>query len=96
MARSFAFPVGITERHEVAVAITGIRNRVTIHVDGILIVDSGGNLGILMPNVFDIEVGVQERHMVSVRFIAQQIIDGGASYIDVFVDGRFAFRQEWP
>ena len=49
----------------------------------------------VMPNVFDIEVGAQERHMVSVRFIAQALADGGESYIDVFIDGRFAFRHDW-
>jgi hypothetical protein len=95
VARSFTFSVGVNETHNVDVAVGGLRNRVTIHVDGALIVDSGGNLGIVMPNVFDIEVGVQERHMVSVRFIAQQLVDGGLSYIDVFIDGRFAFRHDW-
>jgi hypothetical protein len=30
-----------------------------------------------------------------VRFIAQQLVDGGAKYIDVFIDGRYAFRQNW-
>lgn len=95
MPAAFTFSVGAHERHEVAVRVAGIRNRVTISVDGVIAVDSGGNLGIVMPNVFDLEVGVHERHMVSVRLIAQQIIDGGATYIDVFVDGRFAFRQDW-
>lgn len=95
MATEFSFAVGTAEPHQVAVKIAGIRNRVTIKVDDVLIIDSGGNLGIVMPNVFDLEVGVHERHMVSVRCIAQQIVDGGAHYIDVFVDGRFAFRQNW-
>lgn len=95
MAREFTFGVGAQEQHQVAVRIAGLRNRVTIKVDDILIIDSGGNLGIVMPNVFDLEVGVHERHMVSVRCIAQQLIDGGAHYIDVFIDGRFAFRQDW-
>lgn len=95
MATAFTFSVGAHERHDVAVNVTGIRNRVTIGVDGVVAIDSGGNLGILMPNVFDLEVGVHEKHMVSVRFIAQQLVDGGATYIDVFVDGRFAFRQDW-
>jgi hypothetical protein len=95
MAYSFAFGVGSQERHEVAVRIAGIRNRVTVSVDGVVAVDSGGNLGNIMPNVFDLEVGIHERHMVSVRLIAQQMIDGGAKYIDVFVDGRFAFRHDW-
>lgn len=95
MSTSFTFGVGVQEKHQVAVEISGIRNRVTIHVDGVLVVDSGGNLGIVMPNVFDLEVGVQEKRMVSVRCIAQQLVDGGAHYIDVFVDGRFAFRQDW-
>lgn len=92
---AFTFSVGVQERHEVAVRIAGVRNRVTISVDDAIVVDSGGNLGIVMPNVFDIEVGSTETHMVSVRCIAQQIVDGGATYIDVFVDGRFAFRQPW-
>lgn len=95
MAAEFTFGVGAQEQHQVRVKIAGIRNRVTIEVDGVLIIDSGGNLGIVMPNVFDLEVGVHERHMVSVRCIAQQIIDGGAHYIDVFIDGRFAFRENW-
>lgn len=95
MATSFRFSVGASERHEVTVRVAGIRNRVTISVDGVIAVDSGGNLGILMPNVFDLEVGTHEKHMVSVRFIAQQVIDGGATYIDVFIDGRFGFRQNW-
>lgn len=95
MAVSFAFGVGVQERHEVVVRVAGLRNRVTLSVDGVVAVDSGGNLGSVMPNVFDIEVGVQETHMVSVRLIAQQLIDGGAKYIDVFVDGRFALRNEW-
>ncbi|MBO1902253.1 hypothetical protein J4H92_09875 [Leucobacter weissii] len=95
MSRAFTFSVGAQERHDVTVRVAGIRNRVTIHVDDVLAVDSGGNLGIVMPNVFDLEVGVHETHMVSVRFIAQQIIDGGATYIDVFVDGRFGFRHDW-
>ena len=95
MATSFTFSVGAHERHEITVRVAGIRNRVTIIVDGVIAVDSGGNLGNVMPNVFDFEVGAHERHMVSVRFIAQQRIDGGASYIDVFIDGRFGFRQNW-
>lgn len=95
MATAFTFSVGAHERHEITVRVAGIRNRVTISVDGVVAVDSGGNMGIVMPNVFDLEVGVQEKHMVSVRLIAQQIVDGGARYIDVFVDGRFAFRQDW-
>ncbi len=95
MAVSFVFSVGVQERHEVGVRVAGLRNRVTITVDGVVAIDSGGNLGIVMPNVFDLEVGLQERHMVSVRLIAQQIIDGGMTYIDVFVDGRFAFRSDW-
>lgn len=95
MSTSFVFSVGTHERHEVTVGVAGIRNRVTISVDGFIAADSGGNLGHVMPNVFDIEVGHAEKHMVSVRFIAQQRIDGGATYIDVFVDGRFAFRQPW-
>lgn len=94
-SRSFTFAVGAWEPHEVSVMVAGLRNRVTIHVDGVLALDSGGNLGIVMPNVFDVEVGVNEKHMVSVRFIAQQRIDGGANYIDVFIDGRYAFRQPW-
>lgn len=95
MAVSFTFGVGVQEHHNVAVRIAGLRNRVTVSVDDVVAVDSGGNLGNIMPNVFDVEVGVREKHMVSVRVIAQQIIDGGAKYIDVFVDGRFAFRNEW-
>lgn len=95
MSRTFTFGVGAHEPHEVTVNVAGIRNRVTISVDGAVAVDSGGNLGIVMPNVFDLEVGVHERHVVSVRLIAQQLIDGGASYFDVFVDGRFAFRRPW-
>ena len=95
MATAFTFTVGAQERHEVTVRVAGLRNRVTITVDGALALDSGGNLGLVMPNVFDLEVGVHERHMVSVRCIQQQWIDGGAKYIDVFVDGRFAFRQDW-
>lgn len=96
MARAhFTFTVGGQERHEVTVHVAGVRNRITISVDDVLIIDSGGNLGIVMPNVFDLEVGSHERHIVSVRFIAQQFIDGGAAYIDVFIDGRFAFRQNW-
>lgn len=95
MSTSFTFSVGAQERHEVAVSVAGIRNRITISLDGAVVVDSGGNLGIVMPNVFDFEVGSEEKHMVSVRFIAQQLVDGGASYIDVFIDGRFAFRQGW-
>lgn len=95
MARSFTFSVGEHERHDVSVKVSGLRNRVVISVDNTAALDSGGNLGVLMPNVFDIEVGVHERHMVSVRLIAQQIVDGGAKYIDVFIDGRFAFRQDW-
>ena len=95
MAVSFTFGVGAQEHHEVTVQVAGVRNRVTISVDGNVAVDSGGNLGNVMPNVFDLEVGVQERHMVSVRLIAQQLIDGGARYIDVFIDGRFAFRHDW-
>lgn len=93
MATLFTFTVGTQEIHSVTVSMAGWRNRVTISVDGMVAIDSGGNLGIVMPNVFDLEVGVQEKHMVSVRFISQQIIDGGASYVDVFVDGRFAFRR---
>lgn len=89
------FSVGVHEPHEVALRIAGIRNRVTITVDGVLAIDSGGNLGIVMPNVFDLEIGWLEKHMVSVRLIAQQVIDGGAKYIDVFIDGRFAFRHDW-
>lgn len=92
---AFSFPVGVQEVHTISVEHSGIRNRVTIGVDGTTVIDNGGALGILMPNVFDVEVGVQERHMVSVRFIRQQPIDGGAKYVDVFIDGRFAFRQEW-
>lgn len=95
MATSFTFTVGSHERYEVTVKVAGLRNRVTISVSGTVVVDSGGNLGIVMPNVFDVEIGVHEKHMVSVRLIAQQIVDGGASYIDVFVDGRYAFRQPW-
>lgn len=95
MSTTFTFSVGARERHAVTVSITGLRNRVTISVDGAVAIDSGGNLGIVMPNVFDLEVGVQEKHMVSVRLIAQQLVDGGASYIDVFIDGRSAFRQNW-
>ncbi|GAA1322038.1 hypothetical protein ACFSWE_01530 [Leucobacter albus] len=95
MAVAFSFSVGTHERHEVTVRVRGVRNRVTIAVDGKPVVDSGGHLGIVMPNVFDFEVGERETHIVSVRLIAQQIIDGGASYIDVFVDGRYAFRQPW-
>ncbi len=95
MSTTFTFSVGAQELHEVTVLVAGIRNRVTITVDGALVVDSGGNLGNVMPNVFDLEVGVHEKHMVSVRFIAQQRIDGGATYIDVFIDGRFGFRQNW-
>lgn len=95
MSTSLAFTVGSHERHEIAVRIAGIRNRVTICVDGFTALDSGGNLGVVMPNVFDLEVGVREKHMVSVRLIAQQVVDGGAKYIDVFIDGRFAFRQDW-
>lgn len=95
MATAFTFTTGVQELHEVTVRVAGIRNRVTISIDGIIAVDSGGNLGNVMPNVFDVEVGVAERHMVSVRFIAQQRIDGGATYIDVFIDGRYAFRQPW-
>lgn len=95
MSTTFTFSVGAHERHAVTVSVTGLRNRVTISVNGVVAIDSGGNLGIIMPNVFDLEVGVQEKHMVSVRLIAQQLVDGGASYIDVFIDGRFAFRQNW-
>ena len=95
MARTVVFSVGVQEPHEVALRIAGIRNRVTITVDGVLAIDSGGNLGIVMPNVFDLEIGWLEKHMVSVRLIAQQVIDGGAKYIDVFIDGRFAFRHDW-
>lgn len=95
MATEFTFGIGVQEQHQVTVKIAGVRNRVTIKVDEVLIIDSGGNLGIVMPNVFDLEVGVHERHMVSVRCIAQQLVDGGEHYIDVFVDGRFAFRQNW-
>ncbi|GAB3401274.1 hypothetical protein GCM10027515_09760 [Schumannella luteola] len=95
MAVSFTFPVGVTEVHQVGVEMVGLRHKVTISIDGTPVLKTDGNLGIVMPNVFDVEVGLQERHMVSVRFIAQQPIDGGASYIDVFVDGRFAFRQGW-
>ncbi|UOQ60915.1 hypothetical protein MUN76_02735 [Leucobacter rhizosphaerae] len=95
MARTVVFSVGVHEPHEVALRIAGIRNRVTITVDGVLAIDSGGNLGIVMPNVFDLEIGWLEKHMVSVRLIAQQVIDGGAKYIDVFIDGRFAFRHDW-
>jgi hypothetical protein len=95
MAAGFTFRVGAHEQHEVGVNVTGIRNRVTISVDGTPVIDSGGNTGILMPNVFDLEVGAHEQHMVSVRFIAQQLVDGGAKYIDVFIDGRYAFRQNW-
>ena len=91
----FTFTTGTDERHDVTVNVAGIRNKVTIAVDGAVMVDSGGNLGNIMPNVFDLEVGTNERHMVSVRLIAQQLIDGGAKYIDVFIDGRFAFRDEW-
>lgn len=92
---NFTFTVGAAEPHQVAVKVAGLRNRITIFVDNQLVIDSGGNLGIVKPNVFDFEVGVNERHIVSVRFIAQQYFDGGARYIDVFVDGRFAFRQPW-
>ena len=95
MSTTFTFNVGGYEPHEITVRVAGLRNRVTIHVDGALAVDSGGNLGNLMPNVFDPEVGVSEKHIVSARFIAQQLIDGGASYIDVFIDGLYAFRQPW-
>ena len=95
MATTFTFTVGAHEAHQVTVRRAGLRNRVTITVDGVLIIDSGGTLGIVMPNVFDLEVGVHERHMVSVRFISQMISDGGAHYIDVFIDGRFAFRHDW-
>jgi hypothetical protein len=95
MTFEFTFGVGSTEKHDVAVRVAGARNRVTISVDGFPAIDSGGNLGTIMPNVFDLEVGSEEKHMVSVRFISQQFIDGGARYIDVFVDGRFAFRQDW-
>ncbi len=95
MAAKFTFSVGVHERHDVTVSVAGLRNRVTISVNGVVAMDSGGNLGIVMPNVFDLEVGVHEKHMVSVRLIAQQLIDGGARYIDVFVDGRFAFRHDW-
>ena len=95
MSTTFTFRVGAQEPHEVTVRVAGIRNRVTIAVDDAIAIDSGGNLGIVMPNVFDLEVGVYEKHMISVRFIAQQRIDGGATYIDVFIDGRFAFCQPW-
>jgi hypothetical protein len=95
MAVSFSFTVGVDEPHHVTVRVAGIRNRVTIEVDGWLAADSGGNLGRIMPNVFDVEVGVQERHMVSIRVIIQEPIDGGARYIDVFIDGRFAARHDW-
>lgn len=95
MAVSFAFTVGIEEINQIVVRVAGIRNHVTVEVNGALAIDSGGNLGRIMPNVFDLEVGVHERHMVSVRVIVQQPIDGGARYIDVFIDGRFAFRREW-
>lgn len=95
MSTTFTFSVGAHEHHAVTVSVAGLRNRVTISVNGVVAIDSGGNLGIVMPNVFDLEVGVQEKHMVSVRLIAQQLVDGGASYIDVFIDGRFAFRQNW-
>lgn len=95
MSTTFTFSVGAQEAHEVTVRVAGIRNRVTIAIDGVVAIDSGGNFGIVMPNVFDIEVGVHEKHMVSVRFIAQQHVDGGATYIDVFIDGRFGFRQNW-
>ncbi|MBK0419589.1 hypothetical protein JD276_11135 [Leucobacter sp. CSA1] len=95
MPAAFAFHVGELERYEITVRIAGFRNRVTIEANGALMIDSGGNMGIVMPNVFDFEVGVNEKHMVSVRFIAQQLVDGGASYIDVFIDGRFAFRHPW-
>ena len=53
MAAGFTFRVGAHEQHEVGVNVTGIRNRVTISVDGTPVIDSGGNTGILMPNVFD-------------------------------------------
>ena len=66
MSRSFTFTVGSRETHEVSVRVAGMRNRLTVHVDGVLAVDSGGNLGIVMPNVFDFEVGMHEKHMVSV------------------------------
>ncbi len=95
MAVSFTFDVGSVERHQVVVRVAGVRNRATVSVDGVTVVDSGGNLGIVMPNVFDVEVGLREKHMVSVRLIAQQLVDGGAKYIDVFVDGRFFFRHPW-
>ncbi|MGJ0204769.1 hypothetical protein [Leucobacter sp. gxy201] len=92
---SFTFTVGVQELHAVSVDVAGLRNRITIRVNDAMVVDSGGNLGNVMPNVFDFEVGVHERHIVSVRFIAQQRIDGGATYIDVFIDGKYAFRQPW-
>ncbi|ARJ03978.1 hypothetical protein GCM10010988_26590 [Cnuibacter physcomitrellae] len=95
MSVSFSFPVGTTERHEVGVAVVGLRRKVTLTVDGVVVLQTRGNYGIVMPNVFDIEVGVHERHMVSVRLIFQQYVDGGAAYIDVFLDGRFAFRRPW-
>ena len=95
MPLPFTFTTGVDERHEITVNMAGIQNRVTVAVDGTVMVDSGGNLGNIMPNVFDLEVGTNERHMVSVRFIDQYLIDGGARYIDVFVDGKFAFRADW-
>lgn len=95
MATTFSFRVGVEESHEVTVNVAGVRHVVTISVDGHIIITGCDNLGILMSNVFDLEVGFVEKHMVSVRFIAAQVVDGGATYIDVFVDGRFAFRHPW-
>lgn len=94
MAIAFSFIVGIQERHTIAVERAGLNNRVKIAVDGVDVIDSGGNIGYPMPNVFDLEVGAREKHMVSVRFIRQMPIDGGAAYVDVFIDGRFAARHD--
>ena len=40
MSTTFTFSVGAQELHEVTVLVAGIRNRVTITVDGALVVDS--------------------------------------------------------
>ena len=70
MSTTFTFSVGAQELHEVTVLVAGIRNRVTITVDGALVVDSGGNLGNVMPNVFDLEVGVHEKRLVEYEVLA--------------------------
>ena len=95
MATLFAFSVGAHELHEVTVGGARVRHRGKAGVHCAVAVDCGGILGGVRPNVFDIGAGVHEKHMVSVRLIAQQLIDGGASYIDVIIDGRYAFRQNW-